>query len=152
MTRLILVGLLLAAFFVAEPLAVAARVNSARSLSKKRQEAVKRWELPARAPSSTAPSGVKNITFSNFKASRMYYARLRELCVFVSHTSIEFYVDGSTIPDVDFDVGPSWSGLLPISAAANETRMVCFLVGRLLFSNFMPSYSSGSFLRDRKEA
>ncbi|KAF8264855.1 alpha/beta-hydrolase [Lactarius quietus] len=107
MTRLILAGLLFAAFFVAEP--AAARVNSARSLNKKRQEAAKRWELPARAPNSTAPSssGVKNITFSNPKAS-------------------QFYVDGSSIPDVDFDVGPSWSGLLPISAAANESRMLFF--------------------------
>lgn len=36
----------------------------------------------------------------------------------------EFYVDGKTIPQVDFDVGPSWSGLLPISGNANETRKV----------------------------
>jgi hypothetical protein len=36
----------------------------------------------------------------------------------------EFYVDGKSIPDVDFDVGPSWSGLIPISGAANETRKV----------------------------
>lgn len=36
----------------------------------------------------------------------------------------EFYVDGTTIPEVNFDVGPSWSGLLPISGNANETRKV----------------------------
>jgi carboxypeptidase D len=36
-------------------------------------------------------------------------------------------VDGATIPLVDFDVGPSWSGLIPISSAANETRKVLFL-------------------------
>lgn len=34
----------------------------------------------------------------------------------------EFYVDGTTIPEVDFDVGPSWSGLLPISSDPEETR------------------------------
>ncbi|KAG6826321.1 hypothetical protein H0H92_000322 [Tricholoma furcatifolium] len=45
----------------------------------------------------------QNITFSNPKAS-------------------EFYVDGTSIPEVDFDVGPSWAGLLPISGNANETR------------------------------
>jgi len=44
---------------------------------------------------------------------------------------IEFYVDGKNIPEVDFDVGPSWSGLLPISANANETRKVSIL------SNFL---------------
>ena len=36
----------------------------------------------------------------------------------------EFYVDGTSLPEVDFDVGPSWSGLIPISDAANETRKV----------------------------
>lgn len=35
-----------------------------------------------------------------------------------------FYVDGTTIPDVDWDVGPSWAGLLPISGDRNETRKV----------------------------
>ena len=33
-------------------------------------------------------------------------------------------MDGSSIPDVDFDIGPSWAGLLPISGDANETRQV----------------------------
>jgi len=33
-------------------------------------------------------------------------------------------VDGTSIPEVNFDVGPSWSGLIPISGAANETRKV----------------------------
>ena len=37
---------------------------------------------------------------------------------------LEFYVNGSAIPDVDFDIGPSWAGLLPISGDANETRQV----------------------------
>ncbi|RDB20370.1 hypothetical protein Hypma_012577 [Hypsizygus marmoreus] len=49
----------------------------------------------------------KNITFSNPKAS-------------------QFYVNGTTIPEVDFDIGPSWSGLLPISGNANETRKLFF--------------------------
>jgi hypothetical protein len=35
-------------------------------------------------------------------------------------------VDGTTIPEVNFDVGPSWAGLLPISGAPNETRQVWF--------------------------
>lgn len=33
-------------------------------------------------------------------------------------------MDGTTIPEVDFDIGPSWSGLLPISSDQNETRKV----------------------------
>ena len=33
-------------------------------------------------------------------------------------------MDGRSIPDVNVDVGPSWSGLIPISGAANETRKV----------------------------
>ncbi|KAA1474008.1 alpha/beta-hydrolase [Dentipellis sp. KUC8613] len=38
----------------------------------------------------------------------------------------EFFVDGKTIPLVPFDAGPSWSGLLPISGAKNETRKLFF--------------------------
>ncbi|KAI0368444.1 alpha/beta-hydrolase [Pilatotrama ljubarskyi] len=38
----------------------------------------------------------------------------------------EFYVDGRSIPDVDWDVGPSWSGLLPISSDPKETRKLFF--------------------------
>jgi len=37
-----------------------------------------------------------------------------------------FFVDGTTIPDVNFDAGPSWSGLMPISADPNETRKLFF--------------------------
>ena len=47
--------------------------------------------------------------------------------VFLSHVLLEFYVNGATIPLVNFDVGPSWSGLIPISSAANETRKVSLL-------------------------
>ncbi|KAF9648151.1 alpha/beta-hydrolase [Thelephora ganbajun] len=52
-------------------------------------------------------SGVKNFTFSNPAASA-------------------FYVDGKTIPEVDWDVGPSWAGLLPISGNKDETRKLFF--------------------------
>ena len=70
MPRLVtLVVLLFTTFFVAEP--GAGRDNSARHLSRRRHEAVKRWEPSARAPNDTAPAVVKNITFSNPKASRV---------------------------------------------------------------------------------
>ncbi|KAI0002905.1 alpha/beta-hydrolase [Russula compacta] len=96
---------------------VAARDTSLRSLSAKHLEAVKRWDLsarsrsiasnPRRATDGPAPPRVKNITFSNPEASK-------------------FFVNGNRIPLVNFDVGPSWSGLIPISSAANETRKLFF--------------------------
>ena len=39
---------------------------------------------------------------------------------------VEFAVNGSAIPDVDFDIGESYAGLLPISSKANETRELYF--------------------------
>ncbi|KAI0343371.1 alpha/beta-hydrolase [Trametopsis cervina] len=38
----------------------------------------------------------------------------------------EFFVDGTKLPLVNFDAGPSWSGLMPISGDANETRKLFF--------------------------
>ena len=38
----------------------------------------------------------------------------------------EFAVNGSAIPDVDFDIGESYAGLLPISSKVNETRELYF--------------------------
>ncbi|KIY47693.1 alpha/beta-hydrolase [Fistulina hepatica ATCC 64428] len=37
-----------------------------------------------------------------------------------------FYVNGTGIPFVHWDVGQSWAGLLPISGNANETRQLFF--------------------------
>lgn len=42
----------------------------------------------------------------------------------VANWGVEFYVDGTTIPEANWDVGPSWAGLLPISGDKNETRKV----------------------------
>jgi carboxypeptidase D len=93
---------------------VAARDTSLRA---KRLEVAKHWESSVRSRNSannvrratdtSAPPRVKNITFSNPKAS-------------------EFWVNGATIPEVNFDVGPSWSGLIPISNGVNETRKLFF--------------------------
>jgi carboxypeptidase D len=38
----------------------------------------------------------------------------------------EFAVDGKAIPDVDFDVGESYSGLLPISDDPNDENNLFF--------------------------
>lgn len=38
----------------------------------------------------------------------------------------EFVVNGTGIPDVPFDIGESYAGLLPISETAGETRELFF--------------------------
>lgn len=40
--------------------------------------------------------------------------------------SIEFVVNGTSIPEVNFDVGESYAGLLPISADANDPNQLYF--------------------------
>lgn len=69
---------------------VVARDTSSKSLSARRLEAVHRWELSARdrtgedkarrATDAPAPPRVKNITFSNAKATRAYTG-IESLCV-----------------------------------------------------------------------
>jgi carboxypeptidase D len=129
---LALVGSLCGVLFLA-PFVVVARDTSAKSLSARRLEAIHRWESSAhdrtgkgnarRATDAPAPARVKNITFSNSKAARAC-AKVELPCVAPSDELPDFYVDGGTIPLVNFDVGPSWSGLIPISSAANEERKV----------------------------
>jgi endo-beta-N-acetylglucosaminidase D len=54
---------------------------------------------------------------------------------FYTSASKKFYVDGTKIPDVNWDAGPSYSGLMPISGAKNETR-------KLFFWQVIPSTST----------
>ncbi|TDL17652.1 alpha/beta-hydrolase [Rickenella mellea] len=90
-------------------------LSSARQLSKSHLKALQlkaaerftASKQPARLAAAPSGTRVKNITFHNPKAS-------------------SFYVDGKGIPEVDFDIGPSWSGLIPISGNANETRKLFF--------------------------
>ncbi|KAF9224579.1 alpha/beta-hydrolase [Gyrodon lividus] len=87
-----------------------ARMMRKDEVRQRQAEAVKRWQGrpgPAVLHDSAKRSAVQNITFSNPKAS-------------------EFWVNGSALPLVDFDVGPSWAGLLPISNNPNETRQLYF--------------------------
>ncbi|KAH9936848.1 alpha/beta-hydrolase [Epithele typhae] len=84
-----------------------ARMLTHAEIQAKQAAAASRIRASMSASKGSKSSGVKNITFSNPRAS-------------------EFYVDGTTIPDVDWDIGPSWSGLLPISADPNETRKLFF--------------------------
>jgi len=76
-------------------------------LHAKQLEAAQRFTHTASSGTTGTPAKSKNITFTNPRAS-------------------EFFVDGANIPEVDFDVGPSWAGLLPISGNANETRKLFF--------------------------
>lgn len=45
---------------------------------------------------------------------------------FLNNKTAKYAVNGTAIPDVDFDIGESYAGLLPISQAANETRELFF--------------------------
>ena len=117
---------------------VSARGTSLRFLNAKRLEIVKHRELSdrgrnnasnaRRATDTSVPSRAKNITFSNPKAS------------------------GEPFPS--FDIGPSWSGLIPISNAADDTRKVMLLQvsqGTSAWPYLSPSCSSGYFLQVVKE-
>lgn len=151
---------LLCGTLVSEP--VTARDTSQRSSSAKRREAAKRWEEAVhgndarnarRATDTPAPAGVKNITFSNAKASRACTSAypLSFVSCAAHDALLEFYVDGTTLPLVDFDVGPSWAGLIPISGVANETRKVhlhrLLWLSLIYFSAVLLALPSGS---DRK--
>lgn len=45
---------------------------------------------------------------------------------YLSNATEKFVVNGTGIPDVDFDIGESYAGLLPISGDADETRELFF--------------------------
>ncbi|PLW13432.1 hypothetical protein PCANC_27097 [Puccinia coronata f. sp. avenae] len=45
---------------------------------------------------------------------------------FSSPAASQFYVDGSRLPFVEFDAGPSYAGLLPVSSDPNEQRKFFF--------------------------
>lgn len=45
---------------------------------------------------------------------------------FLNKKSEKFAVNGSAIPEVDFDVGESYAGLLPISQSPDEERELFF--------------------------
>lgn len=45
---------------------------------------------------------------------------------YLNAKSQKFVVDGTAIPEVPFDIGESYAGLLPISNAPNETRQLYF--------------------------
>nr|VWO97797.1 Uncharacterized protein [Ganoderma boninense] len=50
----------------------------------------------------------------------------QSLITFADPRAKAFEVDGKKIPDVHWDAGRSWAGLMPISGDANETRKLFF--------------------------
>lgn len=48
------------------------------------------------------------------------------IMTFKSPKAQKFHVDGTKIPDVNFDAGDSWAGLMPISGDPHETRKLFF--------------------------
>ncbi|KDQ27644.1 hypothetical protein PLEOSDRAFT_1104326 [Pleurotus ostreatus PC15] len=58
--------------------------------------------------------------------SNIHEKRQTPTASFANVRAREFFVDGKKIPLVNFDAGPSWAGLLPISGARNETRKLFF--------------------------
>ncbi|KAF8876000.1 alpha/beta-hydrolase [Infundibulicybe gibba] len=82
-----------------------ARQVRKKDIHARQTEAARRWQPSS--PVMRRAAKPQNITFSNPKAS-------------------QFWVNGTNIPEVDFDIGPSWSGLLPISSDPNETRKLFF--------------------------
>jgi carboxypeptidase D len=103
-------------FWVAAASLALLRTANARQVTKaelraRQAKAAENWERAAARTRDHKPlqqQTRRGLTFSNPKAA-------------------EFLVDGTKIPDVDFDVGASYAGLLPISGNANETRKVCTL-------------------------
>lgn len=91
--------------------AASARIMTKHVLKERQLEAAHHWQtnwaVEMGGTGDVERKRVQNITFTNPKAS-------------------EFYVDGTSLPLVDFDVGPSWAGLLPISNSPDETRQLFF--------------------------
>lgn len=54
------------------------------------------------------------------------YAAQKHAPCFLTAKSKPFAVNGSTLPDVDFDVGESYAGVLPISDHPDESRKLYF--------------------------
>jgi carboxypeptidase D len=104
--------------------AASGRRTTKRKIGERQLEAAKRWQTSNPQSQNVKRGGVQNITFTNSKASGERSATSRHLIRLI-HSLLEFYVDGKSLPLVDFDIGPSWAGLLPISSSPNETRQVC---------------------------
>lgn len=69
---------------------------------------------------------LRSIVTPNMNAMKNLRLAAPPTITFKNPKAKAFLVDGKTIPDVNFDAGPSWAGLMPISGAKNETRKLFF--------------------------
>jgi carboxypeptidase D len=67
-----------------------------------------------------------HLSYLHFKIQKHKVNISVSLHVLLKLIVTDFYVNGTTIPDVTFDVGSSWAGLLPISNSTNESRQLYF--------------------------
>ena len=158
-----MMAMLVTAFmaFIAVAGTAGARMMRKDEMRVRQAEVAKRWQRSSgsavlNGPTNVKRSGVQNITFSNRKAS----GEFEKTDAVGPHHNLrhpwswsEFWVDGSALPFVDFDVGPSWAGLLPINSNLNETRQV--VMAEMSFGSSganipMRSSSFGFFLLVRR--
>ena len=96
---------------------VATAVAGGEAVFKKPEAARQRWlerhQAPKHAPSHNAYHSLHS---RQSNGSSPY----------LNANSQKFVVDGNALPNVTFDVGESYAGLLPISNAPNETRQLYF--------------------------
>lgn len=52
-----------------------------------------------------------------------HHAKRQSYLIPQNENTTKFAVDGTAIPDVDFDIGESYAGLLPISSAPNASEL-----------------------------
>ncbi|KAI5776917.1 putative pheromone processing carboxypeptidase [Geopyxis carbonaria] len=57
---------------------------------------------------------------------RMLHKRATPPSRHYNDRTAQYYVNGTTIPEVDFDIGESYAGLMPISTHANESQQLWF--------------------------
>ncbi|GAM82581.1 hypothetical protein ANO11243_005630 [Dothideomycetidae sp. 11243] len=65
---------------------------------------------------------VEKVSFEGFQNSRLQ----KRASPFLTDKTQKFAVNGTGLPDVPFDIGESYAGLLPISDAPGETRELFF--------------------------
>ncbi|KZT35222.1 alpha/beta-hydrolase [Sistotremastrum suecicum HHB10207 ss-3] len=91
-------------------------------------DAITRQQIQARKHAALSKSFHETSSQQKLLSDSMLHEsdKTRPTLEFKNPKAKEFYVQGDKIPLVDFDVGPSWAGLLPISSEPHETRKLFF--------------------------
>src|SRR5277367_68467 len=72
--------------------------------------------------SASAPIIERTTSFEPFTHPQLQ----KRASPFLTAKTKEFAVNGTAMPEVDFDIGESYAGLIPISASPDETRKLFF--------------------------